>query len=133
MHYAIIVYRLRRDFGFTIPEVANFTGIEPRNVEVLHSFMVKVLASGLIKEFKKLKLDEEMMAWETKKYMGDGGKSLQGYYLVKDDPNWWEVTDEKQQKVIKNRQQFKEKRQKKYAESDVILGQESEKDIFNET
>lgn len=124
---------MKRDLGFTDSEVANFTGITPRNVEILTDYAKKILTSGLIKEFNKLKLDEYALDFATLGTNSNSRTNTVGYHIVKEDKNWWEVEDEKERKRIKNRADYADQRKKKYGVPPTVRFDEYlEKELFND-
>lgn len=127
------MYRLKRDLGFTDSEVANFTGITPRNVEMLTDYAKKILTSGLIKEFNRLKLDEYALDFAMNRPRSNGRTNTISYQLIREDKNWWEVEDAKERKLIKNRSDYAEQRKKKYGVPPTVRFDEYlEKELFND-
>ena len=87
MHFAIILYRFKKDFGFTELEIANFTGMPLKEVNTLLQIAIKFMRSDVLKIIAKsdFEWDEELHAWRSLKAFG----KRQGYYEVKDRPAWY--------------------------------------------
>ena len=65
MHFAMILYRFKRDFGFTELEIANFTGMPVKEVNSLLQIALKFMRSDVLKIIAKtdFEWDEELHAW----------------------------------------------------------------------
>lgn len=92
LHLALIIYRLKRDFGFTEWEIANFTGIPVRDI---HNFMRKfkpLLDTEVLKVMAELEYtyQDKINAWMSLPRGHDSRP--QGYYIIKDYPAWYENT-----------------------------------------
>ncbi len=81
IHMGFILYRLKRDFGFTDWEIANFTGIPKRDI---HNFMRRIkpiLDSEVLQQLATMDWIEEEKGWRS---IPDGhGRAWQGYYVPK--------------------------------------------------
>lgn len=109
LHLAFIVYRLRRDFGFTDFEVANLTGIPMGILNKMRQKLRPILQTKVLDVLAKMDYNEELNEWNNK---NDGHGCPQGYYTVKTHKAWY---DDKR---------FNEK----YKEPLIKLGTESEKE-----
>ena len=87
MHFALILYRFKRDFGFTELEIANFTGMPVEDVHSLLKIALKFMKSDILKIIANtdFEWDEELHAWRSLKAHG----KRQGYYEIKDRPSWY--------------------------------------------
>lgn len=101
LHFAFIVYRLRRDFGFTYWEIANFTGLPTATLRQWVHRMMPLLKSQIIQTLVSMDYDEEEDNWEHANAEKD-----------KKYPAWYDV----------------DKYKEKYKEPDFKLGGESEKE-----
>lgn len=110
MHLAIICYRLKRDFGFTDYEIANFTGIPTKNFVHWWERVKKLINSKILQTLWHMDFNEELHAWEEIPSGHGGG---QGFYVMKDIPEW-----------------YLDKNKKKYGEAVVQLGQDSENEYL---
>ena len=117
LHLGFIIYRLKRDFGFTEYEVANFTGIPVSNINNLLKPVRKLIDSDVIRNIAKYdyQYDEQLHTWRSL----PRGHDLrpQGYYTIKDKLAWFQNTEKYKKRWDK--------------ESDIKLGEESEKEWNN--
>lgn len=109
LHLAFIIYRLRRDFGFTDFEVANFTGIPVGVINKMRQKLRPILESKVLQTLSKMDYDEDLNEWMMK---NDGHGAPQGYYIVKERKPWY----------------HDERYEEKYKEPLIKLGLESEKE-----
>lgn len=86
LHLALIVHRLRRDFGFTWYEVANFTGIPIRDLSNLYRRLKPLLDDEILKTLVRIDYFGELNTWRSIPAHG----RPQGYYEEgKDRPAWY--------------------------------------------
>lgn len=82
LHFGFVLYRLKRDFGFTDWEIANFTGIPKRDI---HNFMRRIkplMDAEILKSLSKMHWIEEEDGWRS---IPDGhGRKWQGYFIKKE-------------------------------------------------
>lgn len=87
MHLGFILYRLRKDFGFTMWEVANLTGVPVRTIKYFMDLIDPTLESGVLKELKKMDYDKEEEDWlQVTNMNGQGG---QGYVFNPKEIPWF--------------------------------------------
>lgn len=86
LHYAFLLYRLKRDFGFTNWELANFTGMPMDHVNNHLRVIKPIIKSGILKILAKMDDENELREWKEVKHNG----KEQGYYIVKEYPAWYE-------------------------------------------
>ena len=115
LHLGFVVYRFKKDFGFTDLEIANFTGIPVAEVNAMLNKAMPIIKSGILRQMVKFdyNYDEELHVWRSLRAHG----RPQGYYIIKDYPAWYEEST------------FHKKWEKK---PDFQFGSESEKELFNE-
>ncbi len=110
LHLAFMVYRLRRDFGFTAWEIANLTGIPTKQVYKLWEKLKPLLNSEILKILGDMDYKGELQAWDEIPFRP--GKP-QGLHVVRDYPAWYLQT----------------KRYKRWSKKAILgLGNVSEKD-----
>lgn len=85
VHFAFILYRLKRDFGFTDFEIANFTGIPMSTIQGEMALVKPFLETEVLKMLVKLDKKELLHEWRE---MSDGKGGMQGYYVVKEEEPW---------------------------------------------
>lgn len=107
IHLALILYRLRRDFGFTAWEIANLTGVP---VGTLYNYYrkAKVILESEVLKYWDVDYDEQLKKWLL---IPDKGGKPQGYYEELVDENPWFMNDKRWS-------------DKDYKESNVTLGRE---------
>jgi len=109
VHLGFLCYRLRRDFGFTWWEVANFTGIPVAELKQMYHKIKPLLDSSVLKILAEMDEEGALKEWRELS-MGD---RQQGLYVIHDYPAWY----------------LRTKRAKRYStEPEIKLGTESEKD-----
>lgn len=93
LHLGFIVYRLKRDFGFTEYEVANFTGIPVSDIHNLLKTVRKLINTGIIKIISEsdYNYDERLHAWRSLPRGHDSRP--QGYYTIKNKIPWYQETE----------------------------------------
>ena len=67
LHLGFIIMRLRKDFGFTLYEVANFTGIPYKTLENYSGRIRKLLESEALKILARMDYNEEKEIWFRRK------------------------------------------------------------------
>ena len=109
VHLGFICYRLRRDFGFTWWEIANFTGIPVYELKVMYEKIKPLLDSNVLRILAELDEEGALKEWREVSM----GSREQGLFVVHDYPAWYSRTD----------------RAKRFStKPDIQLGTESEKD-----
>ncbi len=86
LHLAFMIYRLRRDFGFTAWEIANLTGIPTRTIYKFYELLKPILNSEILKTLSNMDYEKDMDAWYT---LPSPNGNAQGYYRIKDYPAWY--------------------------------------------
>lgn len=98
LHLGFIIYRLRRDFGFTEYEAANFTGIPVKDIHNLLKTVRKLMNTGVIKSIAEsdYTYDEQLHVWRSL----PRGHDLrpQGYYTITDRLAWYQRTEKYKEK-----------------------------------
>lgn len=88
LHLTFLIYRLKRDFGYTLIELANLTGIPPYELEYFYRKYKKTLFDEVRKIISSMDFDKELEAW----YLIPDGKHKglgQGYrHSSKNLPEW---------------------------------------------
>lgn len=84
IHYAFILYRLKRDFGFTKLEIANFTGVTPRNIEMFFTALNPIMESELLKSLVRMNYDKEREEWLEQPRGKAGDKRPMGYWYMEE-------------------------------------------------
>ena len=85
LHFAFVLYRLKKDLGFTEFELANFTGMPVDHVNKFMKRMRPILESNILNEMAKVQWEEDEHAWRSIPAFG----LPQGYYIVKDQ-SWYD-------------------------------------------
>ncbi len=113
LHFMFLLYRLKKDFGYKLYELANTTGIPPHELEPFYRKRIRTLNREVRNILTSMDYDKEVHAW----YLIPDGKHKglgQGYrYASKYLPEWL--------KKMKRHQYWS-------AKPDIIVGQESEKE-----
>lgn len=101
LHLGFIVYRLKRDFGFTEYEAANLTGIPVKDIHNMLKTVRKLINSGILKEIAGYDYDynEEIHAWRSLPRGHD--KREQGYYTISENLAWYQQTEKYKKKWAK--------------------------------
>ena len=86
-HLGFILYRLRRDFGFTDWEIANLTGIPMTNVSNYLASIKPVLDLEVLDILARMDEKGEIEAWKN---IPDNSNFPQGYVMGKEQPAWYE-------------------------------------------
>ncbi len=86
LHLAFMIYRLRRDFGFTAWEIANLTGIPTRQVYKFYERLKPILKSEILKTLARMDYEQDSQAWYS---IPSPNGTAQGYYKIKDYPAWY--------------------------------------------
>lgn len=86
LHMGFILYRLKRDFGFTDWDCANLTGIPAKKVGHFLEAIHAIMRSNVLKELAKMDFEEEEQGWRARPYRG--GYQAQGYFIPKTD-EWY--------------------------------------------
>jgi len=66
LHLAFICYRLKMDFGFTVSEICNFTGIPPRTLFYYLSVIRKMLYAKVFDILATEDFQKAIEEWENK-------------------------------------------------------------------
>lgn len=114
IHLAFIVYRLKRDFGFTWWEVANFTGIPEKKLIEFYLEIKPLLDTEILKYLANLDEEGALEEWRN---IPDTRNGKQGKYIVRETKAWFDDMPR-----TKSRQK----------EPEFRFGGESEKD-YNKT
>ena len=76
LHLAMMLYRLKVDFGFTNIEISNFSGVNPRTVQQYCRRVSKLLESQVKRVYSHANFQKEIEECENRR--GIGG-SKQGF------------------------------------------------------
>lgn len=120
IHYGFLLYRLVVDFGFTLSEVANFTGIPPTTVRRYIGTIKKLLLSEVLKILTTSDMEKEIEQFDMFKL----GQLPHGYMDVK---KWEEFQEEVPDE--KDRSWFSyhlvHKRKLKWSKRQYVFGNDS--------
>lgn len=110
LHFGLILYRLRRDFGFTWWELANFTGIPEAHLHQFYKIVKPYLEAHIFKTLARMDEQGELDRWRD---LPAGNGKSQGYYIPRDAPAWF---------------QYRKRAGRWQRPPDIQLGMESEKE-----
>ncbi len=95
LHLAMMLYRLKVDFGFTNIEISNFSGVNPRTVQQYCRRVSKLLESQVMRVYSHANFQKEIEEWENRR--GIGG-SKQGFYSEDEIERWEKKRANKERK-----------------------------------
>jgi len=91
---AFIIVRLKKEFGFTDWEIANFTGIPMRTIRAYRNLVKNVLESEILKILVQMNFDKEESDWRN---IGNGatGGMAAGFLSIQKNNKYRERIDKR--------------------------------------